>query len=57
VRYLAYLRDRFSGNLRTATIAYNQGEGNVARDTYQTWYYESVSKHYHNMISLSTTSR
>lgn len=49
VKYLAYLRNRFGGDLRLATIAYNQGEGNVFRGTYLTWYYDSVNQHYQNM--------
>ena len=44
-RYLAELRDQL-GSLRMATIAYNQGIGNVKNGTYKTWYYEKVNQNY-----------
>lgn len=46
VRYFTYLRNLYDGDLRMATIAYNQGEGNVRRGTYRTWYYKEVSEKY-----------
>lgn len=48
VFYLSYLQDYF-GDLRLATIAYNQGMGNVERGTYNTKYYVNVYQHYKNM--------
>lgn len=42
VSYLKYLQDRFGDEL--GVTAYNQGEGNVAKGTYRTWYYKKVMK-------------
>jgi len=39
-KYLKYLQDRFGHDL--GIVAYNQGEGNVARGTYRTWYFDKV---------------
>lgn len=47
-KYMAYLLSQF-GSLRTATIAYNQGEGNVKRGTAKSWYYYKVLDNY-NLI-------
>lgn len=44
-RYLSMMQRQF-GSLRMATIAYNQGEGNVRRGTYRTWYYSKVQANY-----------
>lgn len=41
-KYLKYLQDRFGHDL--GITAYNQGEGNVARGTYRTWYFNKVNK-------------
>jgi soluble lytic murein transglycosylase-like protein len=51
-QYLADLLKIYKGNLRMATIAYNQGVGNVERGTYRSVYYTAVSKHYNAMASL-----
>ncbi|MGG1263878.1 transglycosylase SLT domain-containing protein [Brevibacillus laterosporus] len=40
VTYLKYLQDRFGYML--GITAYNQGEGNVSRGTYRTWYTNKV---------------
>jgi soluble lytic murein transglycosylase-like protein len=48
VKYLAQLRAQF-GDLRMATIAYNQGEGNVRNGTYRTWYYDKVMQNYQSL--------
>lgn len=40
VKYLKYLIDRFGYEL--GVTAYNQGEGNVSRGTYRTWYGDKV---------------
>lgn len=45
-KYLDYLRSRF-GSLQMATIAYNQGEGNVQNGTYRTWYLDKINANYH----------
>lgn len=57
IKYLSYLLDRYDGNLRTATIAYNQGEGNVARGKARSWYYTSVKKHYDKMARMLEEAR
>jgi soluble lytic murein transglycosylase-like protein len=41
-KYLAYNQKRFGRDL--GIVAYNQGEGNVARGTYKTWYLTKVKK-------------
>lgn len=50
VEYLNQLRKQL-GSLKMATVAYNQGIGNVKRGTYNTRYYEKVNSHYKKMIS------
>lgn len=52
IKYLSYLLDRYDGNLRTATIAYNQGEGNVDRGKARSWYYNSVKEHHDRMARM-----
>ena len=47
-KYYRYLLDRYD-NQKMATIAYNQGPGNVSRGTYRTWYHGRV-KEAHEMI-------
>lgn len=46
VKYLAKLRDYYNGDLHLATIAYNQGLGNVDKGKYSTRYLRAVRKHY-----------
>lgn len=41
-RYLRYLTDRFGKEL--GTVAYNQGEGNVSKKKYRTWYLKKVKE-------------
>lgn len=43
--YLIYLIGQ-TGSFHMAIIAYNQGEGNVRKGTYRTWYYDKVKAHY-----------
>ncbi|MBT2283798.1 lytic transglycosylase domain-containing protein [Paenibacillus polymyxa] len=50
--YLKYLMDKYDGNLRTATIAYNQGEGNVAKGKARPWYYNQVKEHHNKMLGI-----
>ncbi|MEK3776743.1 MULTISPECIES: lytic transglycosylase domain-containing protein [unclassified Paenibacillus] len=50
--YLEYLMDKYDGNLRTATIAYNQGEGNVAKGKARSWYYNQVKEHHKKMLEI-----
>ncbi|WP_181151100.1 lytic transglycosylase domain-containing protein [Paenibacillus sp. PCH8] len=50
--YMNYLMDKYEGNLRTATIAYNQGEGNVAKGKARSWYYNQVKEHYNKMLKM-----
>ncbi|WMT39251.1 lytic transglycosylase domain-containing protein [Paenibacillus sp. D2_2] len=57
IKYLSYLLDRYDGNLRTATIAYNQGEGNVDKGKARSWYYNSVKKHYDKMARMLEEAR
>ncbi|QKS55783.1 transglycosylase SLT domain-containing protein [Paenibacillus barcinonensis] len=52
IRYMQYLLNKYDGNLRKATIAYNQGEGNVDRGKARSWYYNQVNKHYSKMKEL-----
>jgi hypothetical protein len=49
ITHLSNLRKKYDGNLRTATTAYNQGTGNVARGTARTWYYKSVLNHFNKL--------
>lgn len=55
--YLQYLMDKYDGNLRTATIAYNQGEGNVAKGKAGPWYYNQVKEHHHKMLEIMKKSQ
>lgn len=48
VKYLHYLKNKF-GSIDLATIAYNQGEGNVAKGTYHLGYLYRV-KHNYNLL-------
>ncbi|MDQ0655369.1 lytic transglycosylase domain-containing protein [Paenibacillus sp. W2I17] len=50
--YLEYLMDKYDGNLRTATIAYNQGEGNVDKGKARPWYYNQVKEHHNKMLGI-----
>ncbi|MGA4519270.1 transglycosylase SLT domain-containing protein [Solibacillus silvestris] len=50
--YLSDLTKR-TGSLKMATIAYNQGIGNVQRGTYKTWYYDKVLAKHQNLKALS----
>lgn len=50
--YLKYLMDKYDGNLRTTTIAYNQGEGNVAKGKARPWYYNQVKEHHNKMLEI-----
>ncbi|TDL69855.1 hypothetical protein E2R58_12060 [Paenibacillus amylolyticus] len=52
ILYLEYLLDKYDGNLRTATIAYNQGEGNVAKGKARPWYYNQVKEHHNKMLEI-----
>lgn len=52
ILYLEYLLDKYDGNLRTATIAYNQGEGNVAKGKARSWYYDQVKEHHNKMLQI-----
>jgi len=52
IHYLIYLLNKYEGDLRTATIAYNQGEGNVDRGKARAWYYNDVNRHYQRMINI-----
>lgn len=49
VTYLQYLIEKYQ-NIDTAIVAYNQGEGNVSRGTYNTHYRDLVYKHYNSLI-------
>ncbi|MDQ0719400.1 soluble lytic murein transglycosylase-like protein [Paenibacillus sp. W4I10] len=50
--YLEYLMDKYDGNLRKATIAYNQGEGNVDKGKARPWYYNQVKEHHKKMLGI-----
>lgn len=50
--YLEYLMDKYDGNLRTAIIAYNQGEGNVDKGKARPWYYNQVKEHHNKMLGI-----
>lgn len=50
--YLEYLMDKYDGNLRTAIIAYNQGEGNVNKGKARPWYYNQVKEHHNKMLGI-----
>lgn len=52
IEYMEYLLEKYDGNLRTATIAYNQGEGNLDKGKARPWYYNQVKKHHNNMIQM-----
>jgi soluble lytic murein transglycosylase-like protein len=51
-KHMGDLLAKYKGNLRMATIAYNQGTGNVSRGTYNDKYYRIVNKHYKRMSAL-----
>ena len=48
-QYYRYLLDLFEDE-ELATIAYNQGPGNVRRGTYRTWYYRRVKEAYNEIL-------
>lgn len=48
-QYYRYLLDMFDDQ-RMATIAYNQGPGNISRGSYRTWYHERVRKIYNEIL-------
>jgi soluble lytic murein transglycosylase-like protein len=48
-QYYRYLLDLFEDE-ELATIAYNQGPGNVRRGTYRTWYYKRVKEAYNEIL-------
>lgn len=50
-RYYRYLLNELKDQ-RLATIAYNQGIGNVKKGTYETWYYGRVEKAYNEILEL-----
>ncbi|SEB27201.1 lytic transglycosylase domain-containing protein [Paenibacillus sp. 276b] len=52
IEYMEYLLEKYDGNLRTATIAYNQGEGNVDKGKARPWYYNQVKKHHNTMVQM-----
>ncbi|WP_340398716.1 lytic transglycosylase domain-containing protein [Paenibacillus sp. FSL H8-0079] len=52
ITYMEYLIDKYDGNLRTATIAYNQGEGNVDKGKARPWYYNQVKEHHNKMLEI-----
>lgn len=55
-KHYKYLLDRYN-NPKMATIAYNQGVGNVSRGTYRTWYHNKVNTNYNNIINLKEDIR
>ncbi|WP_405153055.1 lytic transglycosylase domain-containing protein [Paenibacillus sp. FSL K6-0108] len=52
IEYMKYLLEKYDGDLRIATIAYNQGEGNVDKGKARPWYYNQVKKHHNNMLQI-----
>ncbi|WP_315793054.1 lytic transglycosylase domain-containing protein [Paenibacillus sp. BIC5C1] len=52
IEYMEYLLEKYDGNLRTATIAYSQGEGNVDKGKARPWYYNQVKKHHNTMVKI-----
>lgn len=48
-QYYRYLLDLYD-NQKMATVAYNQGPGNVSRGTYRTWYYGQVREAYGKIL-------
>lgn len=50
-KHYKFLLDKYDNN-KMATIAYNQGVGNVSRGTYKTWYYNKVNKAYKSIMKL-----
>lgn len=55
-KYYRYLLNEYN-DTKMATIAYNQGTGNVSRGTYRTWYYDKVIKNYKKIIKLKNDRR
>ncbi len=47
-KYYIYLKNKY-GDRKIATIAYNQGQGNVNRGTYNTKYYKKVKSVYNRV--------
>lgn len=52
-KYLRYLVDRFDKDL--GTVAYNQGEGNVAKGKYRTWYLKKVKEAFKSIDTTATS--
>lgn len=48
-QYYRYLLDLYDSQ-KMATVAYNQGPGNVSRGTYRTWYYGRVREAYGKIL-------
>lgn len=48
-QYYRYLLDLYDSQ-KMATVAYNQGPGNVSRGTYRTWYYRRVREAYGKIL-------
>lgn len=55
VKYLRYLVDKFN-SVEIGTIAYNQGEGNVSRGTYNRRYLDKVKNRYEKIIEIKTSN-
>lgn len=58
VAYLKIMINRFDGDVKKGILAYNQGERNVSRGTYKTWYLEDVTEKYQKIKGyLQTNSK
>lgn len=52
VRYLKGMKDYYKGDLKKATLAYNQGSGRVNRGTHRTWYLSDVNDKYAKIVNF-----
>lgn len=50
VKYLKGMKDYYKGDLKKATLAYNQGSARVNRGTHRTWYLTDVSEKYEKIL-------
>lgn len=53
IKYFAYLKQYYKGDIKKATIAYNQGLTRVNKGKYNSKYYYKIQKHYREIKKRS----